>query len=181
MSRVRNSSWHLMSAELGTGSDYSWAPLRPLVLLPLTFSTSSVPSRHENTDSPRPSPASAKPLLGLLSPSRLSVLDLVVALAPHADEAAISKLYSTIRPYLEVSHRGREPGTTTPGASGGSLRCVCVRGMSVCTPCCRPRPSLHLLFCGVAALCTYLVLDSCHVDAMLRPQLLKDASCRPET
>ncbi|XP_048959450.1 RRP12-like protein isoform X2 [Canis lupus dingo] len=33
--------------------------------------------------------------------TRLSVLDLVVALAPHADEAAISKLYSTIRPYLE--------------------------------------------------------------------------------
>lgn len=131
MSRVRNSSWHLMSAELGTGSDYSWAPLRPLVLLPLTFSTSSVPSRHENTDSPRPSPASAKPLLGLLSPSRLSVLDLVVALAPHADEAAISKLYSTIRPYLEVSHRGQEPSTTTPGASGGSLQCVCVRGMSL--------------------------------------------------
>ena len=54
-----------------------------------------------------------------------------MALAPHADEAAISKLYSTIRPYLEVSHGGREPRTTTPGASGGSLRCVCVRGMSL--------------------------------------------------
>ncbi|OWK07909.1 RRP12 [Cervus elaphus hippelaphus] len=50
--------------------------------------------------------ASAKPLLGLLSPSRLSVLDLVVALAPHADEAAISKLYSTIRPYLESKAHG---------------------------------------------------------------------------
>lgn len=125
MSRVRNSSWDLMSAELGTDIDYSWAPSRPLVLLPLTFPTSSVPSSHEDTDSLRPSPASAKPLLGLLSPSRLSVLDLVVALAPHADEAAISKLYSTIRPYLEVSHGGREPRTTTPGASGGSLRCVC--------------------------------------------------------
>lgn len=126
MSRVRNSSWYLMSAELGTDIDYSWAPSRPHVLLPLTFlPTSSVPSGHEDTDSLRPSPASAKPLLGLLSLSRLSVLDLVVALAPHADEAAISKLYSTIRPYLEVSHRDREPRTTTPGASGGSLRCVC--------------------------------------------------------
>ncbi|MXQ92724.1 hypothetical protein E5288_WYG004352 [Bos mutus] len=38
--------------------------------------------------------------------SRLSVLDLVVALAPHADEAAISKLYSTIRPYLESKTHG---------------------------------------------------------------------------
>ncbi|KAF4019135.1 hypothetical protein G4228_010465 [Cervus hanglu yarkandensis] len=38
--------------------------------------------------------------------SRLSVLDLVVALAPHADEAAISKLYSTIRPYLESKAHG---------------------------------------------------------------------------
>ncbi|XP_063583457.1 RRP12-like protein isoform X1 [Pongo abelii] len=33
--------------------------------------------------------------------TRLSVLDLVVALAPCADEAAISKLYFTIQPYLE--------------------------------------------------------------------------------
>ncbi|XP_075391105.1 RRP12-like protein [Tenrec ecaudatus] len=38
--------------------------------------------------------------------TRLSVLDLVVALAPHADEAAISKLYSTIRPYLESKEHG---------------------------------------------------------------------------
>lgn len=38
--------------------------------------------------------------------TRLSVLDLVVALAPHADEAAISKLYSTIRPYLESKVHG---------------------------------------------------------------------------
>lgn len=38
--------------------------------------------------------------------TRLSVLDLVVALAPHADEAAISKLYSTIRPYLESKSHG---------------------------------------------------------------------------
>uniref|UniRef100_A0A452VAA1 Ribosomal RNA processing 12 homolog n=1 Tax=Ursus maritimus TaxID=29073 RepID=A0A452VAA1_URSMA len=38
--------------------------------------------------------------------SRLSVLDLVVALAPHADEAAISRLYSTIRPYLESKAHG---------------------------------------------------------------------------
>uniref|UniRef100_A0A2I3HVC1 Ribosomal RNA processing 12 homolog n=1 Tax=Nomascus leucogenys TaxID=61853 RepID=A0A2I3HVC1_NOMLE len=38
--------------------------------------------------------------------SRLSVLDLVVALAPCADEAAISKLYSTIRPYLESKAHG---------------------------------------------------------------------------
>ncbi|XP_049646755.1 RRP12-like protein isoform X2 [Suncus etruscus] len=38
--------------------------------------------------------------------TRLSVLDLVVALAPHADEAAISKLYSTIRPYLESKAHG---------------------------------------------------------------------------
>uniref|UniRef100_A0A2K6EW19 Ribosomal RNA processing 12 homolog n=1 Tax=Propithecus coquereli TaxID=379532 RepID=A0A2K6EW19_PROCO len=38
--------------------------------------------------------------------TRLSVLDLVVALAPHADEAAISKLYSTIRPYLENKAHG---------------------------------------------------------------------------
>ncbi|ELR52465.1 RRP12-like protein [Bos mutus] len=38
--------------------------------------------------------------------TRLSVLDLVVALAPHADEAAISKLYSTIRPYLESKTHG---------------------------------------------------------------------------
>ena len=171
-----------MSAKSGTGSDYSWAPSRPLVLLPLTFPTSSVPSRHEATDSPRPSPASAKPLLGLLLPSRLSVLDLVVALAPHADEAAISKLYSTIRPYLEVSHGGQEPHTTTPGASGGSLWGVCVGGcLSVSTPCCCPRLGLHLVSCGMAALCTYLVLDSCHVDAVLRPQLLKDAPCRAET
>lgn len=173
-----------MSAELGTGSDFSWAPSRPLVLLPLTLPTSSIPSRHEDTDSPRPrpSPASAKPLLGLLSPSRLSVLDLVVALAPHADEAAISKLYSTIRPYLEVSHGGQEPRTTTPGANGGSLWCVCVGGcLSVSMPCCHPRLGLHLVSCGMAALCTYLVLDSCHVDAMLRPQLLKDAPCRTET
>ncbi|XP_076981748.1 RRP12-like protein isoform X2 [Tamandua tetradactyla] len=38
--------------------------------------------------------------------TRLSVLDLIVALAPHADEAAISKLYSTIRPYLESKEHG---------------------------------------------------------------------------
>lgn len=38
--------------------------------------------------------------------TRLSVLDLVVALAPHADEAAISKLYCTIRPYLESKSHG---------------------------------------------------------------------------
>uniref|UniRef100_A0A8C6C9Y9 Ribosomal RNA processing 12 homolog n=1 Tax=Monodon monoceros TaxID=40151 RepID=A0A8C6C9Y9_MONMO len=38
--------------------------------------------------------------------TRLSVLDLVVALAPRADEAAISKLYSTIRPYLESKAHG---------------------------------------------------------------------------
>uniref|UniRef100_A0A452V9S2 Ribosomal RNA processing 12 homolog n=1 Tax=Ursus maritimus TaxID=29073 RepID=A0A452V9S2_URSMA len=38
--------------------------------------------------------------------TRLSVLDLVVALAPHADEAAISRLYSTIRPYLESKAHG---------------------------------------------------------------------------
>ncbi|XP_036351807.2 RRP12-like protein [Ochotona princeps] len=38
--------------------------------------------------------------------TRLSVLDLVVALAPHADEAAISKLYTTIRPYLESKAHG---------------------------------------------------------------------------
>ncbi|XP_022424900.1 RRP12-like protein isoform X2 [Delphinapterus leucas] len=38
--------------------------------------------------------------------TRLSVLDLVVALAPRADEAAISKLYSTIRPYLESKSHG---------------------------------------------------------------------------
>jgi ribosomal RNA-processing protein 12 len=38
--------------------------------------------------------------------TRLSVLDLVVALAPHADEAAISKLYSNIRPYLENKAHG---------------------------------------------------------------------------
>ncbi|XP_044772502.1 RRP12-like protein isoform X2 [Neomonachus schauinslandi] len=38
--------------------------------------------------------------------TRLSVLDLVVALAPHADEAAISKLYSTIQPYLESKAHG---------------------------------------------------------------------------
>ncbi|VFV46161.1 Hypothetical predicted protein [Lynx pardinus] len=38
--------------------------------------------------------------------TRLSVLDLVVALAPHAEEAAISKLYSTIRPYLESKAHG---------------------------------------------------------------------------
>ncbi|XP_044518595.1 RRP12-like protein isoform X3 [Gracilinanus agilis] len=33
--------------------------------------------------------------------TRHSILDLIVALAPHADETSISKLYSTIRPYLE--------------------------------------------------------------------------------
>ncbi|KAM6186430.1 RRP12-like protein isoform 2-T2 [Rhynchocyon petersi] len=38
--------------------------------------------------------------------TRLSVLDLIVALAPHADEAAISKLYTTIRPYLESKAHG---------------------------------------------------------------------------
>ncbi|KAM4852776.1 RRP12-like protein isoform 2-T2 [Thomomys bottae] len=38
--------------------------------------------------------------------TRLSVLDLVVALAPHADESAISQLYSTIRPYLESKAHG---------------------------------------------------------------------------
>ncbi|XP_062958060.1 RRP12-like protein isoform X2 [Cynocephalus volans] len=38
--------------------------------------------------------------------TRLSVLDLVVALAPHADEAAITKLFSTIRPYLESTAHG---------------------------------------------------------------------------
>ncbi|XP_015455468.1 RRP12-like protein isoform X2 [Pteropus alecto] len=38
--------------------------------------------------------------------TRLSVLDLVVALAPHVDEAAISKLYSNIRPYLESKAHG---------------------------------------------------------------------------
>ncbi|KAB0399966.1 hypothetical protein E2I00_007396 [Balaenoptera physalus] len=68
--------------------------------------SSDFTSRHEDTDSTCPSPASTKLLLGLLSLSRLSVLDLVVALAPHADEAAISKLYSTIRPYLESKAHG---------------------------------------------------------------------------
>ncbi|KFO34874.1 RRP12-like protein isoform X2 [Fukomys damarensis] len=38
--------------------------------------------------------------------TRLSVLDLVVALAPHAGEAAIDKLYSTIQPYLESKIHG---------------------------------------------------------------------------
>ncbi|PNJ86829.1 RRP12 isoform 2, partial [Pongo abelii] len=38
--------------------------------------------------------------------TRLSVLDLVVALAPCADEAAISKLYFTIQPYLESKAHG---------------------------------------------------------------------------
>lgn len=38
-----------------------------------------------------------------------------MALAPCADEAAISKLYSTIRPYLEVSLSGQEPHTATLG------------------------------------------------------------------
>lgn len=38
--------------------------------------------------------------------TRLSVLDLVVALAPHADEASISKLYYDIRPYLESKAHG---------------------------------------------------------------------------
>ncbi|NIG59152.1 RRP12-like protein isoform 1 [Pontoporia blainvillei] len=68
--------------------------------------SSDFTSRHEDTDCACPSPASTKLLLGLLSLSRLSVLDLVVALAPRADEAAISKLYSTIRPYLESKAHG---------------------------------------------------------------------------
>ncbi|XP_027715392.1 RRP12-like protein [Vombatus ursinus] len=33
--------------------------------------------------------------------TRHSILDLIVAMAPHADEASISKLYNTISPYLE--------------------------------------------------------------------------------
>lgn len=52
----------------------------------------------------------------------MSVLDLVVALAPRADEAAISKLYSTIRPYLEVSRGGQEPHT--PTLVGGRGPCL---------------------------------------------------------
>ncbi|KAG8523483.1 RRP12-like protein [Galemys pyrenaicus] len=52
--------------------------------------------------------SSVPPQISPWSPplSRLSVLDLVVALAPHADEAAISKLYATIRPYLESKAHG---------------------------------------------------------------------------
>ena len=69
--------------------------------------------------------------LDLLSLSRLSVLDLVVALAPHADEAAISKLYSTIRPYLEVSPRGQEPHTAPPGEEGPPWR----GGACLLSPC----------------------------------------------
>lgn len=90
--------------------------------------------------------------LDLLSLSRLSVLDLVVALAPHADEAAISKLYSTIRPYLEVSPRGQEPHTAPPGEEGPPWRggaCLLVP-----MPCGCPRSGLHLLPCGMPAFCS---------------------------
>lgn len=92
-----------------------------------------------------------EPFLGLLPLSRLSVLDLVVALAPHADEAAISKLYSTIRPYLEVSRGGREPHTAVLGQRGCTLESRAC--LLVFIPCCSPGSGLHLPSCGVAGLC----------------------------
>lgn len=107
---------------------------------------------QKNTDSLCPSLALAKLLLCLLPAlSRLSVLDLVVALAPHADEAAISKLYSTIRPYLEVSSRAgicTQPHLWEKGAPWKGGPCP------VFLPCCCPRAGLHLFSRGVAALCT---------------------------
>ena len=137
---------------LGAGYDYrSQAPWRLLVLLILTSPTCPSPSRHKDTVSLCPSPALTKLLLGLLALSRLSVLDLVVALAPHADEAAISKLYSTIRPYLEVS-----PGAGSPMQPHLGEEWVPWQGgacLLVFIPCCCPRSGLHLLSHGVAALC----------------------------
>lgn len=35
---------------------------------------------------------------------RLSILDLVVAMAPYADEPSLGSLYRTIQPSLQVSH-----------------------------------------------------------------------------
>lgn len=42
-------------------------------------------------------------LLCLLLSLRLSMMDLVVAMAPSVDEATMTKTFELIRPYLEVS------------------------------------------------------------------------------
>lgn len=53
----------------------------------------------------------------LLTPlcSRLSLLDLVVAMAPYADEQSLGSLYSTIQPSLQVS-RGAPSACFHPAA-----------------------------------------------------------------
>lgn len=49
---------------------------------------------------------------------RLSILDLVVAMAPYADEQSLSSLYRTIQPSLQVS---RPPAPTGTGSTEGHL------------------------------------------------------------
>lgn len=55
----------------------------------------------------------------LLTPlcSRLSLLDLVVAMAPYADEQSLGSLYSTIQPSLQVS-RGAPSARVHPAGRG---------------------------------------------------------------
>lgn len=48
---------------------------------------------------------SAHSLFCLLLSLRLSMMDLVVAMAPSVDEATMTKTFELIRPYLEVSAR----------------------------------------------------------------------------
>lgn len=47
---------------------------------------------------------------------RLSILDLVVAMAPYADEQSLGSLYRTIQPYLQVS---QSPALTGTGGAVG--------------------------------------------------------------
>lgn len=49
---------------------------------------------------------------------RLSILDLVVAMAPYADEQSLDSLYRTIQPSLQVS---RSPALTGTGVAVGHL------------------------------------------------------------
>lgn len=65
---------------------------------------------------------------------RLSILDLVVAMAPYADEQSLGSLYHTIQPSLQVS---QPPAPTGAGGAEGHLLLaasldLCFGGLSSC-------------------------------------------------
>lgn len=152
--------------EHSTGRKLCSPSRAPARLCPLLLTSPTCPSlsRRKNTVSrcKNPSPALSQPLLGLLALSRLSVLDLVVALAPHADETAISKLYATIRPYLEVSPGAGSPTQPRLGRRGSWERWACLHPLLLRRVIC---------FLVVAALVPGLAHLSrrCHRDENARP------------